>query len=372
MAHENLTIDINGVEAADLYQDLISLEVEQDEALAGLFKLRLAMAWQADGRWAYLDDDRLKVWQAVAIAAGFEGGVDDLMSGYITHVRPEFDPDPAQCALEIWGMDGSVLMDRQEKLKAWPNKKDSDIAAEIFNLYGLTPAVEDTAVVHDEAVSTILQRETDIKFLKRLAFRNGFECYVEGATGYFQAPPVDTPPQPVLAAHFGAETTLDRISLAVNALAPAAVTLFQVDPLNKEVLETTADSSRQTILGAVKANDLLAPGMAPGQVYVDVNATTGLPEMTALGQELFHQAAWFVTAEGEINANQYGHVLKPRRPVTIKGIGETYSGVYYVAHVTHTFIPDGYSQFFRAKRNALMPTGTEDFSGAAGPAGGFA
>ena len=80
-------------------------------------------------------------------------------------------------------MDGSVLMDREEKLKDWPNKKDSDIAAEIFNLHGFTPEVEDTEVIHDEAVSTVIQRETDIQFLNRLALRNGFECYVEGTTG---------------------------------------------------------------------------------------------------------------------------------------------------------------------------------------------
>jgi hypothetical protein len=55
-------------------------------------------------------------------------------------------------------------------------------------------------------------------------------------------------------------------------------------------------------------------------------------------------------------------VLRPRRPVTIKGVGETHSGVYYVTHVTHTFTRDGYTQFFRVKRNGLMPTGTEDFS----------
>ena len=39
----------------------------------------------------------------------------------------------------------------------------------MFQTHGLTPKVEDTDVVHDEEVSTIIQRETDIRFLKRLA-----------------------------------------------------------------------------------------------------------------------------------------------------------------------------------------------------------
>ena len=35
-------------------------------------------------------------------------------------------------------MDASVLMDRVEVLKDWPNRKDSDIAQEIFDTYGLS------------------------------------------------------------------------------------------------------------------------------------------------------------------------------------------------------------------------------------------
>ncbi len=115
-------------------------------------------------------------------------------------------------------MDASVLMDREEKLKDWPNKKDSDIASEIIASYGLTPEVDDTEVIHDEALSTIIQRESDMQFLKRLALRNGFACHVQGDTAFFKKPLLDDPPQPVLSVHFGSETTVNRLSLTVNAL----------------------------------------------------------------------------------------------------------------------------------------------------------
>jgi hypothetical protein len=90
--------------------------------------------------------------------------------------------------------------------------------------------------------------------------------------------------------------------------------------------------------------------------------TTGTAEMAALCQGLHDRGEWFVTGEGEVLANQYGTVLRPHRTVTVKGIGETYSGTYFVTHVTHGFTPDGYSQVFRVKRNALVATGAEDFS----------
>lgn len=371
MERENFTIEIEDEEAADLYQDLVSLEVELDDDLANMFRMQIVILQQPDGVWKYLDDERFMVWKKVKITAGFESGAEELISGYITHVKPYFDPDPSQCMLEIWGMDGSVLMDREEKLKDWSNKKDSDIASEILGVYGFTPEVEDTEVIHDEAISTIIQRETDMQFLKRLARRNGFECYVEGEKGYFGRPQVDSEPQPMLAVHFGGETNVNRFSIEVNALTPANVAMFQIDRTNKEILDAAAEASRQTALGETDAAGLLGAGVNPGLVYVGMNAATGNPEMTALCQGLFHQGEWFVTGEGEIAANQYGHVLKPRGTVAIKGIGETHSGVYYVTHVTHSFTPDGYIQFFRVKRNAIMPTGSESFSAVSGLLGGL-
>jgi phage protein D len=341
--------------------EFVGLEVELDTELASMFRLHLAIGQQRDGTWTYVDDERFRLWKPMTIKMGFAEGMEDLISGYITHVRPDFDPDLSRCTLEIWGMDSTVRMDREEKLHAWPNEKDSSIAAQIFDLYGFSSVVDDTRVVHDEAVSTIIQRETDIQFLKRLALRNGFECYVEGSTGFFRKPQVNAPPQPVLAVHFGEETTVNRLTFEVNALTPARVTMAQVDRASKEVLEATATATQQPALGAIGS----APpaGIPLGQVYVGMTAATGLPEMIALCQGLVDEGEWFVTAEGEIAGNQYGHVLKPRGTVIIKGVGATYSGVYYVTHVTHALTPQGYTQFFRAKRNALMPTGSEDFAG---------
>ncbi len=362
MPHENLVIAFEGQEISTLYADLAQLEVELDDELAAMFRLRLALTPQPDGSWPYVDDDRLALWKKVTISAGFDNAVDPLISGYITHIKPIFPTAATGCALDIWGMDGSVLMDREEKRKAWPNKKDSDIAAELLNLHGFTPVVEDTTIVHDEAISTIIQCESDMQFLKRLALRNGYDCFVDGDTGYFRPPQLETP-QPVLAVHFGDETNVSHLSLETNGLAAVNVAITQLDRLEKTVLDTSVQNSGLPIFGAATATQLLRPEMAPGQIHLRNSVTTGLTEMSALSQSLFHQADWFVTGEGEVMANEYGHVLKPRQTVTIKGIGERYSGVYYVNRVVHSFTPNGYTQSFAIKRNALMPKGDENFNG---------
>jgi phage protein D len=362
MELDNLIIEIGGSENQQLYGDLIYLEVELDRELAGMFRMSVALLLQADGTWTYLDDDDFTIWNKVVITAGFEDDAEQLISGYITHVKPFFGSGLDECYLEVWGMDASVLMGREDKLKDWPSRKDSDIATEIFTSYGLTSQVEDTSIVHDEQVSTIIQRENDIQFLRRLALRNGYECFVDGDTGYFHSPQLDLSSQPVLAIQFGDDTNVTRFQLEVNALATADVSMAQVDHDTKNVLDSDSTPGEQAALGAQSSDSYLSPDVPSGLVWVGNLVTTGTPEMDALTQGLYNEGEWFVTGEGEVAANQYGNILKPRAPVTIKGIGETYSGIYYVTHVTHIFSADGYIQHFQVQRNGLMLTGSESFS----------
>ncbi|HEU4388919.1 MAG TPA: contractile injection system protein, VgrG/Pvc8 family, partial [Blastocatellia bacterium] len=193
------TIEIDGQEAPDLFIFLIEMEVEEDHRLAAMFRIKLKIHRGDDGLWSFLDDPRIKAWSKVVIRAHVDDDELELITGYVTQLKPHIETDEDKCWLEIYGLDGSSLMSLEEKIKDWPNKSDSDIAREILQSYSFLPDVEETGVVHDEAVSTIIQRETDIQFLKRLARRNGFECFVEGDKGFFRKPVLTDPPQPLLA-----------------------------------------------------------------------------------------------------------------------------------------------------------------------------
>jgi phage protein D len=370
---DSLLLAIDGVAADDIRADLVSLEVELDDELAGMFRITLPLRRTAEG-WTHLDDERLTVWRKVTVTAGVADDSRQLLIGYITHVRPDFGAGLEQARLEVWGMDASVLMDRVEKLRAWPNKKDSDIAGEILAdpAYGLTAAVTDTAIVHDEKASTVMQRETDVQLVKRLAVRNGYEFFVDGDTAWFRPPAVDDTPQPVLSVLSGDGTNVSRFSVEVNALSPASVTMYGRDRATGEPLAATATASDQKPLGAELPAALLGPGMDPPAVYIGQTVASGTAEMAFLCQGLVNDGDWVATGTGEVMANVYGSVLMPRGTVTITGIGRTYSGVWYVTHVTHRFTDDGYTQEFRVKRNALRPTGREDFSGAGGLLGALA
>jgi phage protein D len=364
--NEKLRIEFGGNQIPSLYDDLVRLEVELDDELSGMARITLAVVQRDDGQWPYLDDERLRLWQPVTVDVALGGDTETLLAGYITHLRPDFAGAPDQCLLEIWAMDATVLMDRREILKAWPNRKDSDIAQEIFSSYGVSSFVTDTAVVHDDAVSTIVQGETDIRFLKRLARRNGFECFVSGHAGYFQPPSVFSTPQPVLSVLCGPDTNVTQFSIEVEAVGPTPVAMAQIDHTTKEVVDVCVDTSALRALGAQPADAYRPDGATDALAYLGQSVTTGQAEMQALCQAVHDMSDWFVTAEGEVAANWYGAILRPRKPVVIRGVGQTYSGVYYVTRVTHVFGTDGYTQVFTVKRNALKPTDTEDFTNTSG------
>jgi hypothetical protein len=359
-------VEIGGAEVRDLYPDITEVEVELDDQDAATFRIELTMALQPNGSWRHADDPRLTSWAPVAIGVGVADGIEPLLSGHLTGVRAGFDGDLGRCRLELQGSDGSALLDRVERLRAWPDKKDSDIAAEIFTEYGLTPQVEATTVVHGADRSTILQRETDLQFLQRLARRNGFDCWVEHGQGCFRAPDPAAAAQPGLAVHFGGETNVGWFRVQVDARRPAEIGMFQLDRSEKTVLSAVVTAADRPALGADDGTRLLPGGVPPARAFVAMNASTGLAEMDPLCRSLFDRAGWFVSAEGVLDGSRYGAVLRPRRPVTIKGVGERHSGSYAVTHVTHTLNRAGYTQRFAVKRNGLRPTGAEDFGG--GPA----
>src|SRR5882724_881618 len=72
MQHDKLRIQIDGAELADLHCDLISLEVELDDQLAGMFRLTLALLLKANGKWKFLDEERFSIWRRVVITAGLK------------------------------------------------------------------------------------------------------------------------------------------------------------------------------------------------------------------------------------------------------------------------------------------------------------
>lgn len=355
------TINIDETDASDLLVSITEMEIEEDHRLTSSFKLKLTIDLLGDGTWTLLDDERLALWKKVSINVNVADEETELIKGYITQIKPHVELED-NSYLVVSGLDASCLMGLEEKIKDWPNKTDSDIATEILQSYSLDAQVDVVDVVHEETVSTIIQRETDLRFLKRLARRNGFDCFVRGDKGYFCKPAFTDPPQTVLASNFGAETNLLSFDAGLNALRPATVAMSQIDTVAKEVVTAEVTEADQKTLGRDGALTITVPNGNSSKMLVKHAVATSQAEMESLCLAMLDEAEWFIQAEGKINTSVYGAVLQTRKLVPIKGVGESFSGLYYVTNVKHTFTEGDYVQRFTGRRNALAP-GPADFSG---------
>jgi phage protein D len=349
------SISINGDSAVDLLPFTIELEIEEDHDMPSVTHVKLAMHQQDDGTWAYLDDDRVQLWNPISISVTVADDQQELFSGYITEIKSHFDVEDNACYVTICGTDATCLMGLEEKIKDWPNMSDSDIASQILSSYNLTPEVDDSGVVHDDTVSTIIQRETDIHFLKRLARRNGYECVVRGDTGYFRKPVLTDPPLPVLAVLFGADTNVASMDVEVKALQPMAVEMHQIDVIGKQTEDASIDTSDQTQLGQNSVLTLTVPNGVQPRSYVRHAVATGVAEMQNLCQAIYDRAEWLVEATGHVDSIAYGTFLRSLNLVPIKGLGQLFSGMYYLTNVRHVITVDHYLQHFKARRNAMAP-----------------
>ncbi len=63
-----------------------------------------------------------------------------------------------------------------------------------------------------------------------------------------------------------------------------------------------------------------------------------------------------VFATGSLDVVRYGHVLRSRQLVGVRGAGDAYNGLYYVTSVTHSLKRGSFTQSFSLARNALLST----------------
>jgi hypothetical protein len=89
-----------------------------------------------------------------------------------------------------------------------------------------------------------------------------------------------------------------------------------------------------------------------------------LPEVPnrSFGQSLMRGMAYAaqrshaLTGSGKLDVTRYGHVLRSRQLVGVRGAGLPYDGLHYVTQVNHEITRGSYTQSFQLSRNGLFPT----------------
>lgn len=352
--------------------DLSRVEVRESDADPGVAILRFKVKQDPNGRVLPIDDERFEPYVPLAVDLGAPGGAAvRLFDGFVTFVRPHFETIESNCYVEVVGMDAAAVMDANDRAASWPDHTDSDVARALFDRYGLQPEVTDTDELHAADRYLLVQRESDWRFLQRLARRNGFRVWIAaddaGTTGYFGPRPVDAEPQADLILLQPGENLkwLDIQWRSAGAVAHAGAA---IDPVAKKLVRTP-DEGALDLLGEEAPADAvderlggLGGDTATGWLRDPPATETGI---AAAGRGAIDDDRFVLEARGELDPTLYRGLLRARRPVLVRGVGRRFAGTWYVRSVRTTYVEGKVAQTFVAERNALGLVGDEPFGGSA-------
>jgi Phage tail baseplate hub (GPD) len=343
--------------SADVMNALSRVEVTNDSSTADGFQLTFACGRSGLADYDLIQDGTFDPMTRVIVGVIFGVLPEVLIDGVITH--SQFNPGtaPGQATLTVTGKDLTAAMDLEEKNKSYENQPDFVIVTTVlasYAKYGITPMPTPTADVPIMLERIPRQQETDLKFIQRLAQRNGFVFYLEPLTigvnmAYWGPEKRVGLPQPALSVNLGASTNVKSLSFANDALAATGTRGVIVEPFTKIRIPIPA-------LPSLKIPPLVSTPATPYRTTLqrdsaNQNPATAATRMLAAATNTPDSA----TADGEADGVRYGTALRARKLVGVRGVGLTHGGFWYVRRVTHAIGRGDYSQRFSLSREG---TGT--------------
>ena len=339
---------------------LAQAKVTSDDETGDGFEMVFTLGKDKAADYGLLKSGRLKPFTRVIIGVLLGVSPEVLIDGVITHHEITPSNEPGRSTLTVKGNDVSLMLDLEERNDKYENQPDFVIFGRVigrYAKYGLVPDPRPTTDVPIMLQRIPRQQETDLQFIRRMAGRNGFVFYVEPLTfgtnrAYFGPENRLGLPQPALSMNMGPHTNVNELSFSQDGLAPTGTEGAFVEPFTKSSLPIPPLPSLRI--------PPLAPNSTPARRKTLMRQTASQNPAQAATSALAAATRTpdSVGGQGKLDTVRYGHILRARRLVGLRGAGESYDGLYYVRGVTHTVARGTYTQDFTLGREgtgALLP-----------------
>lgn len=353
---------------ADIAEAVQSVSVTQnDEGRSGFqIVLQVGRLGAADTRdYRLVQNPLLRPFNRVILTVMFGALSQVLMDGIITNWQFAPGNQPGLGTLTLTGEDVSVMMDLKKKRANYKTMSEPLIALAIIGSYpqfGLIPDVVWPTGFSQPLPTgkTPVQQASDLEYLKTLGERFGHVFYIEAGPAplsniaYWGPPKRSDTPQRALTVSMGPQTNVEQISFTYNGLAATVVQdVVQYQKVDYPIM--TFASTRMPPLALMPALVTQFPNIRTALLEQGSGALDPT-EAGARAQGITDKSVDNVaTAQGELDALQYGGVLKPRGIVGVRGAGLTHDGSYYVKSVSHSISKGQYKQRFSLTREGTGP-----------------
>lgn len=351
---------------ADLMSSIDAVEVNQSDSSGGGsgqgFQITFAAGRgpTATDPYGLTGHHLLNPGNRVIIIVTLNATPQVLMDGIITH--QQFSPAGGgqDGSLTVTGEDISVLMDMDEIAISYPGMPHTAIVALIlakYAMYGVVPMVipPPTEWTKMPLEKVPFQEGTDRAYVRRLAGQHGYIFGIQPGPvplmnrAYWGPPHRIALPQKALTADLGPGSNVESIQFANDALAPTTADTGLAIPNSVAPLPVIALLSthlppfaRQPALlfnrPFVRSTRLTEPPSDPIAAYAEAQAIVD------------RSADAVVTATGTLDALRYQSLLTAPGVVGVRGVGDTYDGLYYVKSVKHHIESGAYKQEFTLTR----------------------
>ncbi len=298
---------------------------------------------------------------------GYSGNLRLMMSGQITTLEPNFPANGAP-TLVVRGLNVLHQLRRKQHTDFWPKDGrsevyDSDIANEIGQLtdggekrFPLTIRINDEARKNAEPPQhyVMQKNEYDIVFLLMRARRHGYVVVLEEFEEkgqrqkrlYFGPSEGKTPGERDV-------TYVLEWGKSLIQFKPTLTTAKQIDSVtvcgwNRRTKEPIAETETRKKIGINADLGEIDPSVNQRQEVITDKPVYSTPEAKALARDILKdQLRNMVKGSG---ATVGLPDLRAGRKVFINGLGDWFSGTYFVTETTHTIGDSGYQTMFDARR----------------------
>ncbi|MEX8521104.1 MAG: hypothetical protein AB3X44_21580 [Leptothrix sp. (in: b-proteobacteria)] len=300
----------------------------------------------------------------IVVVVIFNGTPNVIMDGVVTDHEIKPSPHAGYATLTLTGEDLTVLMDKIDfsgfPFPATPAEGRVALMLLKYLVLGIVPLIVPSILIDVPIPIERIpaQRSTDLAYIKALAAKVGYVFYLDpgplpGTNVAYWGPQIKIGvPQPALNTNMDAHTNVESLSFKFDNHQNAIPTLFYYNEQTKVAFPIPIPpiTPLSPPLGIIPP---IPTRLAP---VGDNLAKVPLAQGILIGLAKAAKWAEAVTAKGELNVVRYGHILKARQLVGVRGAGTAFDGLYYVKKVTHSIKRGEYKQSFELSRNGLIST----------------
>ncbi|WP_448266108.1 VgrG-related protein [Nostoc sp. DSM 114159] len=349
-------IQIDGKQASpELMKDLLQITIEESLHLPAMFTLVIHnsyipasdrpenKAWRHEPLFKIGKKVKLGFTSSTTLDNNFQEEVGEfLIEGEITAMEVHFN-EKSEADIIVRGYDISHRLHRGRYNRSFLNKTDSDIVKQIVKEVGIQLGnIEATGEVHKYVFQ---ENQTNMEFLRERAARIGFELFITEEKLNFCKPKT----QGALSLKWLVD--INKFSTRVTSAEQiSSVEVRAWDYTKKQLISGTAKKEKQVTetgnrLGSSTSN-AFSNLKSPKMIVVD-KPVASKKQADTMAQALCDELGGeFVYADAKAEGNPE---IRPGRVINLQGMGDRYSGKYYVTETRHFFGQRVYETYFSVR-----------------------